>query len=260
MPVTPHQLRAWKQAGRPIAALTAWDYAIARQLDRAGIDLILVGDSLAMVALGHATTLPVTLEAMLHHAAAVARGVERALVVCDLPFLSYQESTAQAIRAAGRVLKETGAQAVKLEGGSPRIAATIATLVAIGIPVVGHVGLTPQSVRQLGYRQQGRTPDEAARIQDEAIALAAAGACAIVLEHIPADLAASITAELPIPTIGIGAGPHCDGQVLVTADVLGLADRSPPFAKQYADLGTSIEQAAQQFAAEVRDRTFPPAP
>ncbi|NJO19447.1 MAG: 3-methyl-2-oxobutanoate hydroxymethyltransferase [Spirulinaceae cyanobacterium RM2_2_10] len=241
-----------------MAVLTAWDYAIARLLDAAGTDVILVGDSLAMVALGYATTLPVSLEAMLHHTAAVARGVRQALVVCDLPFLSYQESPAQAIQSAGRALKEAGAQAVKLEGGSPAILETIAKLVAIGIPVMGHVGLTPQSVHQLGYRQQGRDDMAAARILAEAIAIADAGAFSIVLEHIPATLAATITAKLPIPTIGIGAGPHCDGQVLVTADILGLADKPPPFARVYTDLRGSIEQAAQQFIADVRDRTFPP--
>ncbi len=260
MPVTPQKLRAWKQAGRSIAVLTAWDYAIARILDQAGIDVILVGDSLAMVALGYRTTLPVSLEAMLHHAAAVVRGTEQALVVCDLPFLSYQESTAQAIQAAGRVLKEAGAQAVKLEGGSPDIVHTIAKLVAIGIPVMGHVGLTPQSVHQLGYRQQGREPAAASRILQEAIAIAEAGAFAIVLEHIPADLAATITAKLAIPTIGIGAGRHCDGQVLVTADLLGLTDRPPPFAKVYVDLRATMEQAVQQFATEVREHTFPADP
>ncbi len=260
MPVTTQQLQAWKQAGRPIAVLTAWDYAIARILDAAGTDIILVGDSLAMVALGYRTTLPISLEAMLHHTAAVTRGVEQALTVCDLPFLSYQESPAQAIRSAGRALKEAGAQAVKLEGGSPAMVETIAKLVAIGIPVMGHVGLTPQSVHQLGYRQQGRDAASAARILQEAIAVAEAGAFAIVLEHIPAEVAAQITAKLPIPTIGIGAGPDCDGQVLVTADALGLSERPPPFAKVYADLRGSIEQATQQFVADVRDRAFPQRP
>ncbi|MEO0948291.1 MAG: 3-methyl-2-oxobutanoate hydroxymethyltransferase, partial [Cyanobacteria bacterium J06641_5] len=184
--VSLQQLQTWKQQQRPLVALTAWDWAIARLLDRAGIDLILVGDSLAMVALGHETTLPVTLEQMIHHAAAVRRGVERALVVCDLPFLSYQESPAQAIRAAGRVLKETGVQAVKLEGGYPAVVETVARLSEVGIPVMGHVGLTPQSVHRLGYKQQGKTPEEGDRIAAEAAALEAAGAFAIVLEHMPA--------------------------------------------------------------------------
>lgn len=257
MPVTPQQLIAWKQQHRPIVALTAWDYAIATLLDQGGIDLILVGDSLAMVALGYETTLPISLDAMIHHAAAVKRGVKHALVVCDLPFLSYQEGTTQAIRSAGRVLKEAGVQAVKLEGGHPAIAETIAYLTAIGIPVMGHVGLTPQSVHQLGYRQQGRTAAAAERILQEAIALSEAGAFAVVLEHIPADLAAKITATIPIPTLGIGAGSHCDGQVLVTADILGLSSKSPPFAKVYVNLRQAIDQAVQTYATEVRDGKFP---
>ncbi|MGK7873454.1 MAG: 3-methyl-2-oxobutanoate hydroxymethyltransferase [Xenococcaceae cyanobacterium] len=257
MAVTTQQLIEWKQQGRPIVTLTAWDYAIAQLLDEAGVDVIMVGDSLAMVALGHQTTLPVTLDEMLHHAAAVRRGVKRALVVCDLPFLSYQESISQAIHSAGRVLKEAGAQAVKLEGGHPAIAQTVAQLTSIGIPVMGHVGLTPQSVHRLGYKQQGKTADEAERILSEAIALSEAGAFAIVLEHIPSDLAAQITAKLPIPTIGIGAGAKCDGQVLVTADLLGLSEKQPPFAKSYVNLRQVITQAVQDFAAEVRQHKFP---
>lgn len=257
MAVTTQQLIHWKQEGRPIVTLTAWDYGIAQILDQAGVDVILVGDSLAMVALGHKTTLPVTLDEMLHHAAAVCRGVKRALLVCDLPFLSYQESTSQAIHSAGRVLKETGVQAVKLEGGHPAIAQTVAQLTAIGIPVMGHVGLTPQSVHRLGYRQQGKTVVEAERILAEAIALTEAGAFAIVLEHIPTELAAQITAKLPIPTIGIGAGIHCDGQVLVTADLLGLSDKQPPFAKSYINLRQVITQAVQAFVTEVKEHQFP---
>jgi len=257
MAVTTQQLIQWKQQGRPIVVLTAWDYAISQLLDAAGVDIILVGDSLAMVTLGYPTTLPVTLEEMLHHTKAVRRGVKRALVVCDLPFLSYQESPSQAIHSAGRVLKETGAQAVKLEGGYPRIAETVAHLTSAGIPVMGHVGLTPQSVHQLGYRQQGKTADEGERIVQEAIALSEAGAFAIVLEHIPNDLSMRITQKLPIPTIGIGAGPHCDGQVLVTSDVLGLSARMPPFAKSYANLRLVITQAVQDYSREVRERKFP---
>ncbi len=258
MKIAIRQLLRWKQEKRPIVALTAWDWVIARLLDQAGVDIILVGDSLAMVALGHPTTLPVTLEEMLHHAAAVRRGVQHALVVCDLPFLSYQESTSQAIHAAGRALKEAGVEAVKLEGGHPAIAQTVAQLTAIGIPVMGHVGLTPQSVHRLGYRQQGTAAAEAERILSEAIALAEAGAFAIVLEHIPPSLAATITAKLPIPTIGIGAGPDCDGQVLVTADLLGLSEKQPPFAKSYTNLRQAIVQAVGDFAAEVRQGNFPP--
>lgn len=257
MAVTTQQLIQWKQQGRPIVVLTAWDYAFAQLLDAAGVDVILVGDSLAMVALGHPTTLPITLEEMLHHAKAVRRGVKRALIVCDLPFLSYQESPSQAIHSAGRVLKETGAQAVKLEGGYPKAAQTVAQLTSAGIPVMGHVGLTPQSVHQLGYRQQGKTEDEGERILQEAIALCDAGAFALVLEHIPDNLALRITQKLPIPTIGIGAGPHCDGQVLVTSDVLGLSERKPPFAKSYVDLRQVITQAVQDFSREVRERQFP---
>jgi len=255
--ITTQQLIRWKQQGRSIACLTAWDCAIAQLLDAAGVDLILVGDSLAMVALGYPNTLPITLEAMLHHAAAVVRGVRHALVVADLPFLSYQESPAQAMRSAGRLLKEAGVQAVKLEGGYPAMVETVSRLTLAGIPVMGHVGLTPQSVHRLGYRQQGKSDDDAERILKEAIALSEAGAFAIVLEHIPANLAAQISAKLPIPTIGIGAGPHCDGQVLVTADVLGLSDKQPPFAKSYLNLRDRITQAARDFATEVRDRQFP---
>ncbi|ERN40911.1 3-methyl-2-oxobutanoate hydroxymethyltransferase [Rubidibacter lacunae KORDI 51-2] len=257
MSITIRQLIDWKHQRRPIVALTAWDWSFARLLDAAGADLILVGDSLAMVALGHATTLPVTLDEMLHHAAAVRRGVERALVVCDLPFMSFQESSAQAIRSAGRALKEAGVQAVKLEGGHAAAAASVERLVEAGIPVMGHVGLTPQSVHRLGFRQQGKTPTAAERIAREASALAEAGAFAIVLEHIPSELAARITADISIPTIGIGAGTACDGQVLVTADLLGLSPRQPPFAKAYADLGAIVTRAVKDYAEDVRSRRFP---
>jgi 3-methyl-2-oxobutanoate hydroxymethyltransferase len=257
MAVTTQQLIQFKQQGRPIVALTAWDYAIAQLLDAVGVDVILVGDSLAMVSLGYPTTLPVTLEEMLHHTKAVRRGVKRALVVCDLPFLSYQESPQQAMHSAGRALKETGAQAVKLEGGYPQLVETVARLTSAGIPVMAHVGLTPQSVHQLGYRQQGKTAEAGERICNDAIALADAGAFAIVLEHIPDDLALRITQKIPIPTIGIGAGLHCDGQVLVTSDLLGLSERQPPFAKSYANLRQVITQAVQDYSTEVRERQFP---
>ena len=257
MAVTTQQLIQWKQQARPIVVLTAWDYAIAQLLDASGVDVVLVGDSLAMVTLGYETTLPVTLEEMLHHAKAVRRGVEQALVVVDLPFLSYQESPQQAIHSAGRVLKETGAQAVKLEGGYPAMAETVGRLVKAGIPVLGHIGLTPQSVHQLGYRQQGKTEEAGERILGEAIALEQAGAFGIVLEHIPASLAAQITQKLTIPTIGIGAGSDCDGQVLVTADVLGLSQRQPPFAKSYVNLREIITQAVTDFSGQVRERNFP---
>jgi 3-methyl-2-oxobutanoate hydroxymethyltransferase len=258
MPVTTQQLIQWKQQQRQITILTAYDYAIAQLLDQAGIDVILVGDSLAMVGLGYDTTLPLTLEEMIHHAKAVCRGVKQALVVVDLPFLTYQESVQQAIRSAGRVLKETGAQAVKLEGGFPQMAQTVSTLTQIGIPVMGHVGLTPQSVHQLGgFRQQGKTKAKAERILTEAIALEQAGAFAIVLEHIPAELAQHISQKLTIPTIGIGAGSHCDGQVLVTSDLLGLSAWQPPFVKTYANLQETVIDAVQQFCQEVRDQKFP---
>ncbi len=256
MAVTTKQLIQWKQQGRSIVALTAWDYAIAQLLDAAGVDLILVGDSMAVV-LGYKTTLPISLDEMLYHAKSVVRGVERALIVVDLPFLTYQESIQQAMQSAGRVLKETGAQAVKLEGGYPAMVETIGRLVQAGIPVMGHVGLTPQSVHQLGLRQQGKTQEEGERILQEAIALEQAGVFSLVLEHIPADLAKQITQKLSIPTIGIGAGSDCDGQVLVTSDVLGLSEKQPPFAKVYTNLRETITKAVQDYAADVRDRQFP---
>jgi 3-methyl-2-oxobutanoate hydroxymethyltransferase len=257
MPITINQLIQFKQQKRQIVVLTAYDFAMAQILDQAGVDIILVGDSLGMVALGYETTLPVTLDEMVHHAKAVRRGVKQGLVVVDLPFLSYQESPQQAIHSAGRVLKETGAQAVKLEGGNPAIAHTVSLLTSVGIPVMGHVGLTPQSVHQLGYRKQGKTAEASDRILGEAIALQDAGAFAIVLEHIPADLAAQISQKLLIPTIGIGAGPHCDGQVLVINDLLGLSVRLPPFAKAYTNLRETISEAVQNYCVEVREGKFP---
>jgi 3-methyl-2-oxobutanoate hydroxymethyltransferase len=256
MAVTTQQLTQWKQQGRAIVALTAWDYAIAQLLDVAGVDLILVGDSLAVI-LGYETTLPITLDEMIHHAKAVRRGVKNSLVVVDLPFLTYQESICQAMHSAGRVLKETGAQAVKLEGGYPAMVETITRLVQSGIPVMGHVGLTPQSIHQLGLRQQGKTQEEGERIFNEAIALEQAGVFAIVLEHIPTKLALQITQKLRIPTIGIGAGSSCDGQVLVTSDILGLSEKQPPFAKVYTNLRETITKAVQDYAVEVRERQFP---
>lgn len=256
MPITTQQLIQWKQQGRAIVALTAWDYAIAQLLDAAGVDLILVGDSLAVV-LGYDTTLPITLDEMIHHAKAVRRAVKRALVVVDLPFLTYQESVSQAMHSAGRILKETGAQAVKLEGGYPAMIDTVARLVQAGIPVMGHVGLTPQSIHQLGLRQQGKTPIDGERILNEAIALEQAGVFSLVLEHIPAKLALEITQKLRIPTIGIGAGADCDGQVLVTSDVLGLSEKQPPFAKVYTNLREQITDAVQSYALEVRGGQFP---
>ncbi|MGB3201231.1 MAG: 3-methyl-2-oxobutanoate hydroxymethyltransferase [Nodosilinea sp.] len=255
-----HILR-WKQTGipaQPIAVLTAWDVMSGQIVDQAGADIVLVGDSLAMVALGYDTTLPLTFEDMLICARAVRRGVKNALLVVDLPFLSYQVSVEDAIRTAGRMLKEAGAQAVKLEGGHSAMVETVRRLVQCGIPVMGHVGLTPQSVNQFGgFRKQGKTEAEANRILTEAKALEQAGAFCVVLEHIPTELAHDITKALGVPTIGIGAGGHCDGQVLVTADVLGLSAWQPPFAKVYANLRQQAIEAAQQFCGEVRSGQYP---
>jgi 3-methyl-2-oxobutanoate hydroxymethyltransferase len=258
MAVTTQQLIRYKKEGRPIVALTAWDYLIARALDEAGVDLIMVGDSLAMVALGYSTTLPITLDEIIHHAKAVRRGVERALMVVDMPFMSYQESPKQALRSAGRIMKTTGASAVKVEGGYPDMVETVSRLTQAGIAVMGHVGLTPQSVHQLGgFRKQGKSTEAAERIFAEAVALEEAGAFAIVLEHIPNELALQITQKLTIPTIGIGAGANCDGQVLVTADLLGMSTWRPSFAKAYTNLHETITQAVQTYSQEVRDHQFP---
>jgi 3-methyl-2-oxobutanoate hydroxymethyltransferase len=252
---TVRQLSQYKANGKQIVALTAWDFAIAQILDTAGVDLILVGDSLAMVTLGYENTLPLTLDEIIHHAKAVKRGVKNALIVVDLPFLSYQTSTEAAIASAGRILKETGAQAVKLEGGHPTMLTTIARIVEIGIPVMGHIGLTPQSVHQLGYRQQGQTEIDRERLLASAVELERVGAFSIVLEHIPADLATSISQKISIPTIGIGAGIGCDGQILVTADLLGLTLRQPPFAKAYVNLQAIITQAVQDYSNDVKSAT-----
>lgn len=258
MAVRINQFVDWKKQGRSVAVLTAWDFMSGQIADQAGADIVLVGDSLAMVALGYETTLPLTLDEMLHHAKAVRRGVKNGLLVVDLPFLSYQTDVAEAMRSAGCMLKEAGAQAIKLEGGYPRMAATIHALVESGIPVMGHVGLTPQSVNLTGgFRKQGKSPEAADRILQEAIAIEKAGAFSIVLEHIPAELAKTITQTLSITTIGIGAGKHCDGQVLVTADVLGLSDWQPPFAQRYANLREQGLQAAQQFCEDVRSGQYP---
>lgn len=260
MAVSVDQILRWKQTGQPaqpITMLTAWDVMSAQIVDAAGADIVLVGDSLAMVALGYDTTLPLTLEDMLICAKAVRRGVQNALLVVDLPFLSYQASVEDAVRSAGQMLK-AGAQAVKLEGGHEAAIATVSRLVQWGIPVMGHVGLTPQSVNQFGgFRKQGKTAAEGDRILAEAKALEQAGAFCVVLEHIPTELARNITKALGIPTIGIGAGVHCDGQVLVTADVLGLSAWQPPFAKVYANLRQQAVEAAQQFCTEVRSGQYP---
>jgi 3-methyl-2-oxobutanoate hydroxymethyltransferase len=254
MTVTIHDLRAWKAEGKRFAMLTAYDFPTARILDEAGIPVLLVGDSVANNVLGYENTLPVTMDEMLHHTRAVARGVRNAMVVGDMPFLSYQVSVAEAIRNAGRFLKEGGAHAVKIEG--PRVE-LVDRLVELGIPVMAHVGLTPQSVHAMGgYRVQGRGED-AARLLDEAQAIEKAGAFAIVLEGLPSELGTEITRTLGIPTIGIGAGPSTDGQVLVISDLLGLSERPPKFAKAYVDLRGRIGDAARAFASEVEAGTFP---
>jgi 3-methyl-2-oxobutanoate hydroxymethyltransferase len=251
-------LKEMKQRGEKIAMLTAYDALMARLLERAGIDVLLVGDSVGMVLLGYDTTLPVTLEAMIHHTRAVSRGAERALVVADMPFLTYQVSAVEALRNAGRLVQEGGAQAVKIEGGRA-VVETAARLVEAGIPVMGHLGLIPQSVHQLGgYRRQARSPGDAERLLEDARALEGAGVFAIVLECIPAEVARDATAELSIPTIGIGAGPYCDGQVLVSHDALGLTgEAAPSFVKQYAQLGALMTEGVKAYIREVKEGRFP---
>jgi len=256
--VTVATLRAKKVAGERIVMLTATDFSLARIADEAGVDVLLVGDSLGMVALGYDSTLPVTMEEMLVFTRAVARGARRALVVADMPFLSYQVSPEEARRNAGRFLKEGGAAAVKLEGGA-EVAATVASIVAMGVPVLGHVGLTPQSVHAMGgYRVQGRDEGRAREILEGARALEEAGAFGVVLEGVPRSLAGRVTAALGIPTIGIGAGPGCDGQVLLTHDVLGLyGGHRPKFVKRYAACGEEAGRAVRQYCDEVRGGLFP---
>jgi 3-methyl-2-oxobutanoate hydroxymethyltransferase len=241
-----------------ITSLTAYDYPTARLLDEAGVDIILVGDSLGMVVLGYESTLPVTMDEMLHHTKAVRRGVRRALLVADMPYGSYHTEIPESVRNAVRFVKEAGAEAVKVEGGERRIE-LIARLVEAEIPVMGHVGLTPQSMHAMGgFRVQGKTPDAAAQVVRDARAVEAAGAFSIVLEGVPRELAAEITRDLHIPTIGIGAGPDCDGQVLVLNDLLGLSfGPAPKFARRYADLGEIISHAARDFCSDVRGGTFP---
>jgi 3-methyl-2-oxobutanoate hydroxymethyltransferase len=253
-PVTIPDLAAWKRAGRRFSVLTAYDYPMARMFDQANVDILLVGDSLGTVVQGRETTLGVTLEQMLYHAEMVGRAAQRALVVADMPFGSYHASAAQAVENAARFLKETSCQAVKLEGGRTQ-AATIRAVVDAQIPVFGHVGLTPQSVRRLGGFKVQR---DAAVILEDARAVVEAGATAIVLECIPPSVAAKVTAELSIPTIGIGAGPNCDAQVLVAHDMLGLFDAfSPRFVRRYAEVGESMREAAQRYVADVASGRFP---
>jgi 3-methyl-2-oxobutanoate hydroxymethyltransferase len=241
-----------------IVCLAAYDYPTARLADEAGIDVILVGDSLGMVVLGYESTLPVTLEEMLHHTRAVRRGTRRALVVADMPYGSYHTDTAESLRNAVRFVKEAGAEAVKVEGGERRLE-LIARLTEAEIPVMGHVGLTPQSLNALGgYRVQGKSADAAEQLIRDAGAVEAAGAFAVVLEAVPRELAAQITRELRIPTIGIGAGPDCDGQILVVNDLLGLTfTQTPKFARQYAKVGEIISKGVQEYCADVRSGDFP---
>ena len=255
--ITVRSLAQRKQRGEPFTMLTAYDFTFARLFDRAGIDLLLVGDSLGNVVQGHDTTLPVTLDEVIYHTRLVARGASRALVVGDMPFGSYQVGPDDAVRSAIRFVKEGGAQAVKLEGGT-LVAESIERIVGAQVPVMGHVGLTPQSVNAMGgYRVQGRGESGRLRVLEDARAVQEAGAFAVVLEGIPADLGREISAELRIPTIGIGAGPDCDGQVLVMHDMLGLGDAPPSFVKQYAPLGALVSEAARAFAEEVLNRKFP---
>ena len=256
-PVTISTLRELKQAGQKITCLTAYDYSFANLLDRAGLDAIMIGDSLGMTMQGHASTLPVTIDDMAYHCACVARGVTHALIIGDMPFGSYQVSPEQAFANAAKLM-QAGAQVVKLEGGAPMIE-TVRFLVERGIPVCGHLGLTPQSVHQLGgYRVQGRETDTAQRLREDAKQLQAAGASALVLEAVPAALAKAISIELDIPTIGIGAGVDADGQVLVLQDMLGLYPRpSPKFSRNFMQGAESIEAAVKAYVEAVRGKTFP---
>jgi 3-methyl-2-oxobutanoate hydroxymethyltransferase len=257
MPVTTKDFLEKKRKGEKIVMLTACDYLTAQIVDSAGVDAILVGDSLGMVALGYRTTLPVTMEEMIHHTKAVVRGRKNAMVIFDMPFLSYQTGIRDAVFNAGRALKETGCEAVKVEGGK-EVSDTIKALVDAGIPVMGHVGLQPQSVNVYGgYTLRGRG-EEAERILEDALAVESAGAFAVVLEKIPAELAKRITEALKIPTIGIGAGKHCDGQVLVFHDMVGLFEGfKPKFVKRYAELGKLAREAVEKFVEEVKAGIFP---
>jgi 3-methyl-2-oxobutanoate hydroxymethyltransferase len=256
--VTTLAIRQKKENGQPIVMLTGYDYPTALALDQSGIDAILVGDSLGMVVLGYETTLPVTMEVMLHHCQAVSRGAKSALLIGDMPFMSYQVSTEEAVRNAGRFLQEAGMDAIKLEGGRERLPA-VRAIVGAGIPVMGHLGLTPQSIHKLGgFRAQGRSASTAERLLEDALLLEQEGCFSLVLESIPARLAEMISKRLSIPTIGIGAGAGCDGQVLVTHDMLGLFDRfTPRFVRKYANLHADMEEAFKAFIADVQKHVFP---
>ena len=260
-PVTIRRLLEMKERGEKIVALTAYDALFARLVDEAGVDVVLVGDPLGQVVLGYDSTIPVTIEEMIHHARAVRRGVEHALLVVDMPFLTFQISPEETLRNCGRVMKETGAEAVKVEGGSARACERVARTVEAGIPVMGHIGLTPQSVHALGgYRVQGRDEANAERLRQEARGLANAGAFAIVLELLPAGLARQITAASPVPTIGIGAGVDCDGQVLVLPDMLGLNDAfTPKFLRRFAELARDTRRGLTEYVDAVRASAYPAA-
>ena len=256
--VTTQTIRKMKQDGKKITMLTAYDYSTAAMLDQVGIDILLVGDSLGMVVLGYETTLPVTMDEMLHHTRAVARATNRAMVVGDMPFMSYQVSVEQALENAGKFLKEADAHAVKLEGGV-EITDTVKKLVDSGIPVMGHLGLTPQSIHQLGgYGVQGKEDETAKKMIKDAMALEEAGIFSLVLECVPTTLAKEITEKISVPTIGIGAGIYCDGQVLVTHDLLGIFEKFvPKFVKRYVELNKPIKKAVNEFIEEVREGKFP---
>lgn len=257
-PITTSTIRQMKVEGRPSTMITAYDYAMARNVDEAGIDMILVGDSVGNVMLGYSSTIPVTMDAMIHHTQAVARGTKYALVVGDMPFMSYQASEAEGLMNAGRFLKEGGCAAIKLEGGS-EVCPLVKKMVTAGIPVMGHIGLTPQSVNQFGgFKVQGKDVAAAQKLLDDAKALEAAGAFSIVLECVPAALAAKVSELISIPTIGIGAGNGCDGQVLVCNDLLGVSNGfTPKFVKKYRDLHQEIVGAVSEYISDVRDRSFP---
>jgi 3-methyl-2-oxobutanoate hydroxymethyltransferase len=259
-PVTAIDLLGMRERAVPIVAMTAYDYTMAKVADEAGVDLILVGDSLAMVVLGHTSTLAVTMDEMLHHTKAVVRGTERALVVGDMPFMSYHASVEEAVRNAGSFLKEAGAKAVKLEGGHDHQVACIRAISQSGIPVIAHLGFTPQAVHAIGMRVQAKTGDSIRALVAEAQAVEAAGACALVLELVPAEVAALVTQSVSIPTIGIGAGIGCSGQIQVVHDMLGLyTDFMPRHAKRYAELHAPMVQAVSAYVSDVREGRFPEA-
>lgn len=258
--VTIREVVKMKRDGKKLVVVTAYDVLFAKLVDSAGVDIVLVGDSVGNVVAGFETTLPVSLDQMIYHGLAVRRGIRRALLVVDMPFLSYQASEESAILNCGNVMKQTGADAVKVEGGTVEMVQTVGRLTRTGIPIVAHLGFTPQSVRTIGMRVQGREEADAQRMVDQAKKLEEAGAFALVLELIPSDLAQRITESIAIPTIGIGAGPHCDGQVLVLPDLLGLNDEfAPKFLKKYADLAGTVRDAVKRFGEEVRSGAYPDA-